>query len=126
VESIIMVSNTRRGRSATLLSSVVAAAAIAAVTTVQPAAAQQLGGRMSSAIGAEGARMVAPGLQLHAVNPSMSLGATASSPLQQQMQDDYATSLMGAQRQLLQQNPSGTGRAEMSIGNQLNSFMGPR
>ena len=81
---------------------------------------------MSSAIGAEGARMVAPGLQLHAVNPSMSLAAPATSPLQEQMQDDYATGLMNAQRQLLQQNPSGDSRSELSIGSQLHGFSGPR
>jgi hypothetical protein len=70
--------------------------------------------------------MSAPGLQLHAVNPSLSLSAPATSPLQQQMQDDYATNLMQAQHQLMQQNPSGDGRAELSIGRQLNGFMGPR
>ncbi len=81
---------------------------------------------MSPAIGAGSARMVAPGLQLHAINPSMSLGATASDPLRQQMQDDYATSLLGAQRELLQQNPAGTSCSELSVGNQLNGYMGPR
>ena len=55
----------------------------------------------------------------------MSLSAPAISPIQQQMQDDYATSLMSAQRQLLQQNPSGDSRPELSIGNQLNGYMGP-
>jgi hypothetical protein len=42
------------------------------------------------------------------------------------MQDDYATNLMSAQRQLLQQNPSGVSRPELSIGGQLNGFMAPR
>jgi hypothetical protein len=42
------------------------------------------------------------------------------------MQDDYATSLMSVQRQLLQENPSGVSRPEFSIGRQLNGFMGPR
>jgi hypothetical protein len=32
----------------------------------------------------------------------MSLSAPATSPLQQQMQDDYATGLRGVQQQLLQ------------------------
>jgi hypothetical protein len=33
---------------------------------------------------------------------------------------------MQAQRQLMQQTPSGDNRAELSIGNQLNGFTGPR
>ena len=39
---------------------------------------------MSSAIGGASTRMFAPVLRLHAVNPSMSLSAPATSPLQQQ------------------------------------------
>lgn len=70
--------------------------------------------------------MAAPGLGLGAVNPSMSLSAPASGPLQEQMQDDYATTLHDSQRQLLQQNPSGDSPAELSIGSQLNSYIGPR
>jgi hypothetical protein len=62
-------------------------------------------------------------LQLHAVNPSLSLSAPATTPLQQQIQEDYATSLVPAQRQLLQQNPSGVGRQELAIGQQLNGFV---
>ena len=64
--------------------------------------------------------------QLHAVNPSMSLSAPTNSPLQQQMREDYATGLRGAQRDLLQQNPSGLGRQEQQIGRELNGYMGPR
>jgi len=67
-----------------------------------------------------------PHLQLHAVNPSLSLSAPTTSPLQQQMQDNYATGLMGAQRELLQQNPSGLRRQELAIGHELNGFTGPR
>ena len=58
----------------------------------------------------------------HIVNPSMSLSAPATSPLQQQMQDDYATQLRGAQQNLLQQNPSGATRAERNIGHALDGF----
>lgn len=67
-----------------------------------------------------------PHLQLHAVNPSLSFSAPTANPLQQQMQDDYATGLIGAQRELLQQNPSGLGRQELAIGHELNGFTGPR
>ena len=63
-----------------------------------------------------------PPAQLHAVNPSMSLTAPTNSPLQDQMRQDYATGLMGAQRDLLQQNPSGLGRQEEAIGRQLNGY----
>jgi hypothetical protein len=94
------------------------AAAISASLAIQPAAAQQVGGTLSATL--------APGLRLHAVNPSLSLTGPATGPIQQQMQDDYATDLMGAQRQLLQENPSGTTREELSIGRQLNGYMGPR
>jgi hypothetical protein len=76
--------------------------------TITPAAAQQPGG--------------VPHLPTHALNPSMSLSAPATTPLQQQIQDDYATQLMQSQRDLLQQNPSGTTRQELAIGHELNGF----
>jgi hypothetical protein len=86
--------------------------AISASLAAVPVAAQQRG--------------MEPPPQLHAVNPSLSLSAPTSSPLQEQMREDYHTSLMGAQRELLQQNPSGLGRQEQAIGRQLNSYIGPR
>jgi hypothetical protein len=36
--------------------------------------------------------------QLHAVNPSLSLSPPTTSPLQEQMRQDYATGLLGAPR----------------------------
>jgi hypothetical protein len=63
-----------------------------------------------------------PPLHLHAINPSMSLTAPANNPLQQQMQEDYATGLMNDQRELLQQDPSGATRQERAIEQQLNSY----
>ena len=90
----------------------VSTVAISASLAAVPVAAQQRG--------------MEPLPQLHAVNPSLSLSAPTSSPLQAQMREDYHTSLMGAQRELLQQNPSGLGRQEQAIGRQLNSYMGPR
>jgi hypothetical protein len=68
------------------------------------------------------AKGAAPPAQLHAINPSLSLSAPATSPLQQQIQDDYATNLMAAQRERLQQNPSGVTRQERAIGHTLNGF----
>jgi hypothetical protein len=58
----------------------------------------------------------------HTLNPSMSPSAAATSPLQQQKQDDYATQLMTTQRQLLQQNLSCLSRQELAIGHALNGF----
>ena len=55
-------------------------------------------------------------------NPSRPLDAPAANPLQAQMQDDYATQLQQEQRDLLQQNPSGTTRQELAIGSQLDGF----
>ena len=71
-------------------------------------------------------RGIMPHVQSHAINPSLSLSAPSTTPLQQQMQDDYATNLMSSQRQLLRQNPSGVSRQEMAIGHELNSFTAPR
>jgi hypothetical protein len=67
-------------------------------------------------------RAIEPTLHLHAVNPSMSLGAPANNPLQEQMRQDYATGLMNDQRELLQQNPSGATRQERAIEQQLNGY----
>jgi hypothetical protein len=64
--------------------------------------------------------------QSHAVNPSMSLSASTNSPLQAQMRENYATGLRGAQRDLLQQNPSGLTPDQLAIGHELNGYMGPR
>jgi hypothetical protein len=77
-------------------------------STIVPAPAQQ--------------RSLAPHLSAHAVNPSISLSAPAATPFQQQTQYDYATQLMQSQRELLQQNPSGTTRQELAIGHELNGF----
>ncbi len=60
----------------------------------------------------------------HIITPpgSISLSSPATSPLQQQMQDDYATQLSTAQHELLLQNPSGLTRPEMGISRALNGF----
>jgi hypothetical protein len=86
--------------------------AISTWLTCSPVAAQQ--------------RAMEPPPQLHAVNPSLSLSAPTTNPVQEQMREDYASSLKGAQRELLQQNPSGLGRQEQAIGRELNSYMTPR
>jgi hypothetical protein len=91
-----------------LLPLAISACAISACLAATPVAAQELG--------------IAPHLQMHAVNPSLSLSAPSNNPLQEQMREDYATQLQGAQRELLQQNPSGLGRQEQAIGRELNGY----
>ena len=93
---------------------ILTASAIAVLSCLasMPAAAQQ--------------REVAPVPQSHAVNPNMSLSAPTNSPLQAQMRENYATSLRGAQRELLQQNPSGLTRDQLTIGHELNGYMRPQ
>jgi hypothetical protein len=63
-----------------------------------------------------------PHLGRSELNPSLSLSQPATTPLQQQMQDNYAADLRGEQRDLLQQNPSGLTRPELAIGRELNGF----
>ena len=67
-------------------------------------------------------RSIVPPAPPHIVNPGISLSAPATSPLQQQMQDDYATQLRQAQHDMLVQNPSGITRPELSINRALNGF----
>lgn len=69
-------------------------------------------------------RAIEPHMQLRAVNPSLSTSVQTSSPIADLMRQDYAAGLMGAQRELLQQNPSGLGRQEEAIGGQLNEYVG--
>ena len=88
--------------------SVVSMVTIVATLATIPVAAQERG--------------FMPPMQLHAVNPSMSLSAPTNSPIQEQMRQDYATGLMGSQRELMQQNPSGLGRQEQAIGRKLNGY----
>ena len=91
-----------------ILSLTLSSVAIVACLANTPVAAQQRG--------------FEPGMQLHAINPSMSLTAPTNNPLQDQMRQDYAAGLMGAQRNLLEQNPSGLGRQEQAIGRELNGY----
>ena len=60
----------------------------------------------------------------HIITPpgSITLSSPATSPLQQQMQDDYASQLRQAQHDLLVQNPSGQTRPEVGISRALNGF----
>jgi hypothetical protein len=71
-------------------------------------------------------RGVVPHPGLPGVNPSQSLSAPATTPLEQQVQENNAGQLGAAQRELLQQNPSGLTHRELAIGHALNGYMGPR
>src|SRR5882672_8378140 len=66
------------------LSPAVMAAILAALASTAAAAAQPRG--------------IMPRLESHVINPSQSLSAPTSNPLQSQMQNDYATGLRAAQR----------------------------
>ena len=57
-----------------------------------------------------------------ALNPNMSLSAPATSPVQQQMRENYRSQLQQEQRDLLQQNPSGLGRDQIEIQHELNDY----
>jgi hypothetical protein len=65
-------------------------------------------------------------MPLHTYNPSESLSAPTNSPFADQMRQDYASQLRGAQSELLQQNPSGDTRQEEQIGRELNGYVAPR
>jgi hypothetical protein len=88
------------------------AAALILAALATPAAAQSVG-PMHSFNG---------GMHASLLHPNLSISGPAANPLQAQTQDDYATQLQTEQRELLQQNPSGTTRDEITIGNQLNGF----
>ena len=88
------------------------AAAIALCLASFPAAAQE-----------HGIESPAP---MHAFNSSESLSAPTNSPFADQTREDYAATLRGAQRELLQQNPSGDTRQELAIGRELNGYVAPR
>jgi hypothetical protein len=87
---------------------------------VMPVAIVALGLATSTALGAEGSGANAP--FPHVLNPNQSLSSPAQSPFEQQEQNAYRTDLQAQQRERLQANPSGLGRSEMAIGNQLNHY----
>lgn len=63
-----------------------------------------------------------PAMPPHIGTAVTPLSTPATSPLQQQEQDNYATQLRSAQQQLLMQNPSGVTRPELGISGALNGF----
>jgi hypothetical protein len=85
---------------------------------------------LATPVAAQGIRSTVPGMVTrsapiaipHIANTGTSLSSPGTTPLQQQMQQDYATQLRGAQQQLLMQNPSGLTRGEENISNQLNGY----
>jgi hypothetical protein len=85
---------------------------IAAALAATPAAAQVRNNPLTSL-----ARPTMPRI----ANPGVSLSAPATSPLQAQEQDNFATQLRAEQFQLQQQNP-GITRPAIGINNALNGF----
>ncbi len=67
-------------------------------------------------------KRVVPVHAKHAVNPGISLATRPSTPLEQQVQQNYRAQLLEAQRELQQSNPSGLGRAQIAIGHELNLY----
>ena len=68
---------------------------------------------------------VSPAAPYYAMDPTSPLTPRAANPVQQQVLENYRTQLLQAQRDSLQQNPSGLGRDQLQIGGQLNGFGGP-
>jgi hypothetical protein len=68
---------------------------------------------------------VLPATPYYAMDPNSPLTPRAANPVQQQVLENYRTQLLQAQRDSLQQNPSGLGPNQLRIGNQLNAFGGP-
>lgn len=65
---------------------------------------------------------IAPAPPYYAMDPSQPLAPTAQNPVQQQILQNYRAQLQATQRDLLQQNPSGLGRAQLGVTQQLNSL----
>jgi hypothetical protein len=65
---------------------------------------------------------VVPAPPYYAMEPTMPLTPSARSPVQQQILENYRTQLQAIARDLLQQNPSGLGAAQLAIGRRLNAI----
>ena len=63
-----------------------------------------------------------PAAAQRALNPNLSLSAPATSPVQQQIQENYRIQLLQQQRELLLQNPSGLSREQIDIQHLLNIY----
>jgi len=66
-----------------------------------------------------------PAPPYYAMDPASPLTPRASSPVQQQILENYRSQLLQAQRQGLQQNPAGLGREQLEINRQLNTYALP-
>jgi hypothetical protein len=80
---------------------------------------------MMAVISGPAGSQIPPAPPYYAMDPTSPLTPRAASPVQQQMLENYRTQLLQAQRDSLQQNPSGLGPNQLQIGNQLNAFGGP-
>jgi hypothetical protein len=78
-----------------------------------------------AAISAAASGQVPPATPYYAMDPKSPLTPRAASPVQQQVLENYRSQLLQAQRDSLQQNPSGLGREQLQLGAQLNGFAGP-
>jgi hypothetical protein len=92
-------------------------AALLVAASSLPASAQRL-----SSMHAFGGGFAHPSGTVRMFHPGVSLTAPATTPFDQQMQQSSATQLQQTQHDLLQQNPSGLTRSEISVGNDLNGY----
>lgn len=93
------------------------ALALLVSTAPIPASAQRMGSMHSF-----GGGVARPSGALRMLNPGVSLTTPATTPLEQQMQQNSATQLQQSQRDLLLQNPSGLTRSEITVGHDLNGY----
>lgn len=63
-----------------------------------------------------------PAVAQPALNPNLSLSSPATSPVQQQMRENYRSQLQQEQRELTRQNPSGLSRDQIEIQHELNNY----
>ena len=68
---------------------------------------------------------VPPATPYYAMDPDIAADAARRQPGAAAVLENYRTQLLQSQRDSLQQNPSGLGRDELQLGNQLNTFNGP-
>jgi hypothetical protein len=66
--------------------------------------------------------IVVPAPPYYAMEPTMPLTPSARSPVQQQILENYRTQLLQTHRDMLLQNPSELGAAQLQVGQQLNAI----
>jgi hypothetical protein len=68
------------------------------------------------------AQGLVPNPPYYATNPNQPFAPSPSSPVQQQVLENYRTQLLQTQREMLQQNPSGLSRDQIEVNRQVNTY----